>query len=582
MTGKTTGSAGKRERKSVIALIRVSTDDQAADDKGGIPAQEHACETIAGRYGLEIKWRIQIEGISGAGVRRSPQFQELIRIVKSGQCDGIVIKEESRLMRRADSAVLQMLETYRVKLYCLDTVLDFSNSSQKLLGTMKFAFGDYERDLIRDRTVSGKAGKRRRGEWVGGANSVPFGLELYKAGKLNRLRVNPLTIGRVTRLFELFIEYGGFSSFAQLARESGVPFHSIEYVLQNEIYTGYYVSRLRVNPDRNVYWGPEAGIERAGKLRYQRREPIPIDERERIKMFDDAPISDVVFAQAQKLLALRKEMRVRVREGVEDLFLYRGFLRCAGCGRRLITVSYTNKKANNFHADYYVCQGAHGSRNANGTWYVKNGTCSTRRIRRETLEPMLDRLISDRLSNPKLLSEIIDAQAAAEAESSSEQKLERLNLEIAETLRAIERNHELYVRGKIQEGAFARLDGQLQMELRAARAELQKTKPDLGRITPEMWAPIARQFLRWNKLDNQKKRAMLAAIAPTFEVVGVAGKGYHETVIAVKALRLDLGHHKPEDGGDDGEEVASPELVPSQSLLCSARDVNQSSIYLNL
>lgn len=574
MTGKT----AKHERKSVIALIRVSTLAQTAEDKYGIPAQKEACERIARVNGLVIKWWFQIEDVSGSAVRRSPIMRELLSVVKSGLCDGIVMKEESRLMRRADSEILQLLEANRVKLYLVDAVIDFSNASQKLLGNIKFNFSEYERDLIRERMVGGKTSKRRRGEWHCGNNSVAYGLELYKDGAADRLRVDKKTIDRVVRLFEAFIQGGGFTSFAQLARETGIPYDSIDYILRNEIYTGYHVTQRTADPTRNEYRSD-------GSLRYQRKREIPVEERERVKMLEDAPISATVFAQAQKLLALRKEMRVKVREGVEDPFLFRGLLRCAECGRRMITISYTNKGANNFRAEYYVCQGAHGARTPQATWRIKPRTCPTRRIRREVLEPILDDIIIRRLANPKFLSEVIAAQADTN-EATAEEKLERLNLEIEETSRSIERNQMLFVRGKINQATFDEIDGQLQLELRASRTALEKMRPNLARITPEIWVPIAKQFKQWRKLAQAQKRTLLSTITQTFNVAGYAGKRYHETVVKVKGLSLNLSGK----GGEDLTEISTEAedsiggsgLVSNRTPMYSGHNSNQSGIYLTL
>jgi hypothetical protein len=271
-------------------------------------------------------------------------------------------------------------------------------------------------------------------------------------------------------------------------------------------------------------------------------------------------------------------MRVKVVEGRPDPFLYRGFLRCAECHRRLITVAYTNKGQNNFHAEYYVCQGAHGARSKVGTWIIKNGTCPTRRIRREALEPLLDSVIADRLADPKFLSKIIEAQQ--EADETLDQKVEGLTHEIEEALRSIDRNQELFARGKVTQAAFDRLDSKLQLELGASRAALAKARPNYSKLTPETWRPIALKFKRWHKLERAQKRILLAAIAPTFEAAGYAGKGYHDTTIKVKGFRLNLAG----DSGsqEEGDSPSGSGLVPNRNLSCLGLNINQSEIYLIL
>jgi len=117
---------------NVIQLIRVSTEAQAAEGRAGVPAQKTACVQIAQRNRLTIKWTIQIEGVSGAAVMFSPGMKQLQRIVRSGECHGIVTKEHTRLIRPenfADYALLELLKEHSVKLYTTDGVLDLSTNT---------------------------------------------------------------------------------------------------------------------------------------------------------------------------------------------------------------------------------------------------------------------------------------------------------------------------------------------------------------------------------------------------------------------------------------------------------------------
>jgi DNA invertase Pin-like site-specific DNA recombinase len=576
----------KPELKSrpVIQLIRVSTLAQADEGKYGIPAQEEACARIALQHNLVIppQWKFQIEDVSGSAVRSSPKMQKILRIVESGACGGIVMKEESRLMRKLDSEVLDVLKEHRVKLYLLDGMLDQGESSSKLLTGIKYLFSDYERDVICARMTGGKFSKRRSGEWASGRKSVAFGLELYKDGKADKLRPGA-EIEKVIELFETFVTSGGFISFGELATKTRIPYKAVTYILKNEIYTGYHVPKKTAGSPK----GKKMNVLREdGSLRYQRRIIIPVEERERIKMFDNPPISEALFAQAQRLLALREEMRLKTREDRgDDPFVYRGLLRCAECGRKMITVAYTNKSAHHYEAQYYVCQGAHGARTAKGTWRVKCGTCPTRRIRREKLEEIIDDKVVQRLANPKLIDEL--AKGLSEhSQADTLERLKRLDEEIEELLRSQARLEDAVVRGKISPEGFDRNDKELKLELQAARAAREKIRPNLSRMTPEMWVPIARKFKLWKRLVNNEKRMILASLGSHFEVAGYPGKKYHETIIKVKGFRLSLGGQGDNKSAelsadlDDGSGVTG--LVPIGSPTYSASDRNQSTMYLTL
>jgi DNA invertase Pin-like site-specific DNA recombinase len=96
--------------KKVIELIRVSTAQQAAEDRASIPAQREMNRRTAAQYGLEIVRSIEISDVSGASVLKAPEIQELIDLMASPDIHGVVTREFSRLMRPenfGDYALLQ-------------------------------------------------------------------------------------------------------------------------------------------------------------------------------------------------------------------------------------------------------------------------------------------------------------------------------------------------------------------------------------------------------------------------------------------------------------------------------------------
>lgn len=566
----------KQAKIPVVEILRVSTYGQAGDDKAGIPSQKANCAKIAKRENLEAVWFKQIEGVSGAAILRSPEMQDVLRIVRSGQCKGIVLSEESRLLRPEnfeDYAILQLLEEYGVKLYLRDGVFDLSNASDKLFAHIKYAMAGYERTLIRDRMMGGKVTKRARGEWVYGEQAAPYGCTVVKRDGRNYLTVTHDAgndIDQVVRLFKLFLS--GTTNFGELQRLTGIPYHSISIILSNEIYTGWHVPSRPVDPRGKVYW--KEG-ERAGRLRYQKRVKVPEVERLRIKMLDNPPIGEDTFRLAQNLLKLKREMQWKSVTDENDPFLYRGFLQCAICGRPLQTVRYSSAKYSSggkFEAEYYQCKGSRGSWRMGEGWFLKPRTCKSPRMRRELVEALLDQMVIDRFSRPDLLEHIMEFTENVEGTESTTQQIERLELEIAETVRCLKRNAEMHIRGKITEEVFDNFERQLTLEKRASEAALSEIRPNMELVSPEMWAPLARQFQRWDRILPHQKRALLAAIAPVFIVSGEKVLGQHKAVITVKGCRLNL----------TGEQVdmSNNGLVDVTSPSGTALDINQSSIYI--
>jgi DNA invertase Pin-like site-specific DNA recombinase len=529
-------------REPVLSMIRVSTDEQAGEDRGGIPAQVEACRRIALQNNLEIKWKIQIEGVSGAAVMRSPGMAELKRIVAAGGCKGIVLKEESRLMRPenfGDYSLLQLLVENNVKLYFLDRILDLSTPDGRFWTQLKFGMAGLELSNLRARMDGGKRAKRARGEWPFGENVVPLGLKLViDKRKWRMLEVDPETIGPVKRLFSLFLE--GHWSFGTLSRETGISVYSIRYMLKNELYTGVHVVKQRVDPKLNVYRSD-------GSIRYARKVPIALEDQERIQMFENPPVSPKAFARVQQLLVLKNSQRSTLSPDRDDPFLYRGFLRCAECGLNVTTLRYKRTGLNQYTAYYYVCKGANGSSrwDAEAGKYVPNirqGSCGSLRMRSEALEAELDKLIGIKLGSKEFWNEAVAAHMNRDkaVEDTREQEL---LVEIANRERAIERLQQMYIRGKIEIEAFDKNHDKEKARLDAARKTLKNFKPGMpSEISMSAWFDFALAARQWHKLTFAQKRSLLGNIAPLFEVAGYnSGKKRHDTLIDVKVLRLDLG-----------------------------------------
>lgn len=98
--------------KRVIELIRVSTQGQAGDDRGGIPAQKEINRRTAKNFDLEIVRTFEIVDVSGASVLACPEMHELLRLIESPRIEGVVTKEFSRLIRPEKFTDLALLEAF--------------------------------------------------------------------------------------------------------------------------------------------------------------------------------------------------------------------------------------------------------------------------------------------------------------------------------------------------------------------------------------------------------------------------------------------------------------------------------------
>ncbi len=153
----------------VFGYGRVSTADQ--DPQLQIDALEVArCD--------EIIWE------TGSGAKSDrPAWQSLL--ARLGEGDVLIVWKLDRIGRSTQDllAIASRLEAAGAHLRSLTQPIDTTTSHGRLIFTVLAAVAEYERDLIRERTLAGLAAARRRGR-VGGR---PAALSVEQAELARRL-----------------------------------------------------------------------------------------------------------------------------------------------------------------------------------------------------------------------------------------------------------------------------------------------------------------------------------------------------------------------------------------------------------
>lgn len=158
-----------------VGYLRVSTDSQA-DSGAGLEAQRHSIEAYAARHGLEVRsWHCDA-GISGAAdLADRPALAAAVADLRRG--DVLIVAKRDRLGR--DTFVVGMIERVIVKrgasIASADGVGNGDSAADQFMRSILDAASQFERGLIRQRTRSALAAKRRAGKVTG---TVPFGWRL--------------------------------------------------------------------------------------------------------------------------------------------------------------------------------------------------------------------------------------------------------------------------------------------------------------------------------------------------------------------------------------------------------------------
>ena len=107
---------------------------------------------------------------SAADLRGRVQWRELLAKVRRGGIDVVVVLRLDRAFRSSLDThdTLAMLESYRVKFVAVaQPELDTTSAMGKMVLAIAAAFAEFERDIIRQRTLDGLARARAQGKRLG-------------------------------------------------------------------------------------------------------------------------------------------------------------------------------------------------------------------------------------------------------------------------------------------------------------------------------------------------------------------------------------------------------------------------------
>lgn len=153
--------------KRVALYLRVSRDGQTVEN------QRAELQAAAARNGWRIVAEFADEGISGAkGRDQRPSFDALCRGMARKDFDLVAAWAVDRLGRSLQHLVsfLSDLQRTGCDLYLHKQNLDTTTPAGRALFGMLAIFGEFEREMIRERVAAGIARARREGKALGFAN----------------------------------------------------------------------------------------------------------------------------------------------------------------------------------------------------------------------------------------------------------------------------------------------------------------------------------------------------------------------------------------------------------------------------
>lgn len=484
--------------KRCIELIRVSTSGQASEDKASIPAQRAINRQTAAHYGLTIVKSVEISDVSGAQVLLAPEIQEMLRLMNDPEIHGVIVREFSRLMRPdnfSDYAMLQAFIDSETILYLPEGPIDLATDSGMINGGMRAMMGGLERRELVKKMWRIKEQKRREGGFSQSRVCLPFGVS-FDSGKWH---YTP-DAERVRECFRRVL--AGDTSYSSLAKQLDFEPYNLRIILRNSIYTGWRVIDKRRDPSPRAKKSKANGRQ-ADRPKIKRAPEDVI----RVQVIKEGLISVEQFNRVQRILDLKKQHHWRMNSNPHR-FTYNGFLLCGECRALLYTKSRRR--------DYYVCK----------------ERCGAPYQRRETLDPLLDRLFTKELTRLAFLKRIVRAMKQEEPRQDTERLRGQLKSLDAKNQRILD----AYFEGVINPMERDMRQAEVLRERKIVAGLLERA-PEPS-VSLESLVSAFAPFAEFDLLNRDDKRALLNTLTPSIVASNGAVKGLwigHDTNLAGKA-----------------------------------------------
>lgn len=283
--------------RRVAIYIRVSTEEQRREGYGLEAQKKRLKEYVEAnksmQYVTKPEWMFE-DVHTGSDLNR-PGLNAVMELVKAKKVDAVLVWKIDRFSRSLKHLIslFEDMQKCEVSLISLQENIDFSGPIGNLIYQIFGAIAQFERELIKGRTRSGRLASAELGNFIG--TVVPYGYKKTpnSAGKGSTLVLIPEEKKWVERIYDWYIyDELGAGQIAKKLNADGVPKgegsvkhhrksewtdENVQAVLSNPIYRGEYLAN---QTDGN------------GKL---------LSEDEWSLVVFPACVSEITWARAQKI-----------------------------------------------------------------------------------------------------------------------------------------------------------------------------------------------------------------------------------------------------------------------------------------
>ncbi|MBW3637122.1 MAG: recombinase family protein [Armatimonadetes bacterium] len=552
-----------------VVYIRVSTAHQ--EEHGtSLTAQLEACLRKAKELGAEVV-HVAEEVKSGGLYMTRGELQKALAVIELGEANILILARLDRTGREVEALrdVRRRIAAVGARLVFADGMTFEKGAVGNLLFTQLSAFAEFEREMIRERMVSGLENKARAGI-MPSRSKAPYGYRIWQKNDAVKGLCTESEVGRyvlredearwIAPLFERYVETGSLRGVCAWLTQSGAKSSSgqpwnpatLSKMIRNPVYKGAPAWRKtkRIVDEARAARG--LGIERE----------VARAEEDRIYLSAPALVTPELWGRAGAVLDGGREER----SGRGDRrYLLSGLVRCPRCGSRLYARANPTTRGEKHYANHVYKCARSTKRQAQSQRTCDFPTMGGKLLERFVLEAM-----EELLARPQIVAAAqrefaaLASKKKATADDEGEAKRLRREIEVQRRREDEATNAEIEARlGGNDGGAFARF----RLKAEAARRDLEK---QLAEIEARLrGASVAGQDI----LSPDAARVVRAALGD--ESLSVAARGtvlrlLVQTIYPLAAPdALRVSAHQMREAGQ-----ATPEgLSPRAARFCGGCDI---------
>lgn len=383
--------------KKTVTYMRYSTHNQ--DDGFSIEYQRAEMKEYADKHGLYIDEEYIDEAKTGTKVAGRDGFYNLVRAVKDGHIQAIIVYKLSRLFRNVQESQYyrELFRKHNVKLLSVTQIIDEETSAGRMTTNILSVVDQYQSEITSDHVKSSMREMARQGYYTGGLVIYGYDLEDLPHGKKVRKRFIPNDDEAqiVNKVFELYAK----------GHEVGYIRHYINNEMNAKTRRGglFYIQLIHKMLKNDFYIGVRRfETEGYDKMILENSHP--------------AIISMSLWDTVQERLHNRPKIKPR-KHPEKRTYPLTGLLYCS-CGSHCMGISGKSRKNKTtgeyYEYFYYACSKRH--------YYT---TCKLNSIRREEMHRKVIKEIRRHFLNKEKIDEL-SADIAASANLPSESIAEQL------------------------------------------------------------------------------------------------------------------------------------------------------------